>query len=111
MASLYEKKFAKKLAEGDKRVLFIWQDHASFRQQWIENASAFTKDIVIVDEVDMFLTRDISGRAVTQWPKSFILLSATSKNSWSKYQELCFLPGKGKLGIYLDVSKVFPQSR
>ena len=111
LASLYENIFAKKMSEGDKRVKFIWQSHASFLEQWTANASSFSKEILMCDEGDLLIKREVSGRSVANWPKAWILLSATPRTSWTKYQELCFQPGKGKIGIYLDASKVFPKSR
>ena len=83
LAVLHELNFAKKQAEADKRVKFIWEDHSSFIQMWKANPSSFSKDIVIVDEGDLFLRRDISERQVPNWPRSWILLSALPKTSWT----------------------------
>lgn len=83
LANLHEHNFAKKQAEADKRVKFFWEDHSHFRQQWKTNPSSFSKDIVIIDEGDLMLTREVSERSVTHWPRSWILLSALPKTSWT----------------------------
>ena len=90
LANLHELNFAKKQAEADQRVKFFWEDHAQFKQLWKANPSAFIKDVVLIDEGDMMLTRDISDRSIPHWPRSWILLSALPKSSWTGTQSLSF---------------------
>ena len=85
-------------------------DHETFRQQWLENASQFCSQVVIADEADLLLTRDISHRRVSAWPRRFVLLSAFERSNWSGIQTLSFEASPGKTARYLDANPVFPQA-
>ena len=57
---MYKEKFGAKLNQASARVNFIWIDHETFKGNWLENAGQYSKAIVVVDEGDLFLTREIS---------------------------------------------------
>ena len=50
---------------------------------WRRDSKAYAKDIIVIDEGDQYLVRDISDIAKADWPRSFVLLSALPKSNWT----------------------------
>ena len=111
-ATLYKKRFAEKESQAETRINFIWQPLKEFLQQWIENPSQFNKDVLVADEGDQLLIRQVTHKETSAWPKRWVLLSALSRDQWSETQKICFKTNKSTYqGIYVDVGAVFPPER
>jgi len=67
--------------------------------------------VVLVDEGDLMLRRDLLHRLNVQWPKKLVLLSAIPRSTWSPTQELSFSTIKNKTALYIDASCVFPAAK
>ena len=60
LAMLYKEKFKKKMSQADERIKIDWIDLPTFREKWKANPEGYKKAIVICDEGDHLLSKDIS---------------------------------------------------
>ena len=84
---------------------------ADFLRQWQEDPKELSKDVIVVDEGDQLLLREVAHKQTSAWPKSWVLLSALPRESWSPAQQLSFHGAKGRSGFYIDTTCVVPQDR
>ena len=68
----------------------------------------YAKDILVVDEGDILLDKEIKKQLVKAQPRHVVLLSAVPKEAWTAMQRLCFRNKQGKQGAYVDARCVFP---
>ena len=104
----YRQLFKEKQEHADPRVRFEWMSIDTFKKQLVECPAFFAKDILIVDEGDTMLVRDVNTQFSLSYPRHLILLSAVPKDAWTGTQLLCFTTIKGREGRYIDASGVFP---
>ena len=83
LVGLYRKIFMKKQAEADSRVEFIWTDLADFKDDWKKKSQSLGQEIVIVDEGDLILEREIFHLPLAVWPRRLVLLSALPREAWT----------------------------
>ena len=60
LAMLYKEKFKKKVSQADARIKIIWVDLGYFKEKWLDNPDMYDKHVVVVDEGDQLLLREIS---------------------------------------------------
>ena len=78
----------------------------------LHNAPAvYAKDILLVDEGDTMLVKEIKQQLGMAYPRHLVLLSAVPRSAWTGAQKLCFKTVKDREGKYLDVQDVFPAQR
>ena len=107
----YEQKFADKLKVADPRVKFEFLSIATFEKELKEDPKQYAKSVLVIDEGDTVLLKDVSEQLAIAQPRHVVLLSAVPKESWTGTQRLSFRNKQGKPGTYLDVKCVFPQQR
>ena len=97
-----------KQAQADEKITFEWLSMDTLRKQLKECPSFFCKDILVVDEGDTMLVRDVNTQLSLSYPRHLVLLSAVPRAAWTGTQQLCFTTIKGREGRYIDASCVFP---
>ena len=105
---LYQGQFAEKLRQAGPRIDFNWRSLADFMESWKVQAKQFKKDIIVIDEGDQVLVREVANIETFSLPKRWVLLSALPRDRWTDQQELCFSRAKNRAGHYIDATSVFP---
>ena len=84
---------------------------ATFKQQFTADPGKEVSECLVIDEGDLVLDREMNQSWNVACPRHILLLSAVPKESWNGTQRLCFQSVKGRKGIYLDATGVFPAVR
>ena len=92
----YEQLFEEKMSQADSRITFTFLSTAAMKKQLLESPSFFAKDVLVVDEGDTILERQVNQQLSLCYPKQLVLLSAVPKDAWNGAQRLCFATIKGR---------------
>jgi hypothetical protein len=107
----YKQAFTEKQALADPRIIFEWLSMDDLKKKLKECPSAHSRGVLLVDEGDTMLVREIHQQLALSYPRHLVLISAVPREAWSGTQRLCFQDGKRRAGKYLDVKAVFPLRR
>ena len=86
----YAQLFAEKQKEADTRVKFEWLSMTTFKEKLEENPMFYAKDVLVADEGDCLITREVKEQLVLCQPRHLVLLSAVPKEAWTGMQRLSF---------------------
>ena len=56
---------------------------ATFSEKLLDSPAQFAKDIIIADEGDTLLVREVNQQLGLSYPKHLILLSAVPREAWT----------------------------
>ena len=72
----YTQLFERKQAEADPRVIISWISMATFKEELKQNPELYAKAILVVDEADIMLEKEIRKQLSVSYPKTLVMLSA-----------------------------------
>ena len=107
----YKALFADKQCEADARITFEWLSMTAFKKQLLEAPAVYAMNVLVVDEGDAVLIKQVNEQLGLAKAKHVVLLSAVPRAALTGTQKLCLRTEKGKEGKYLDVQSVFPARR
>ena len=79
----YAQVFERKQAEKDPRVAINWISMTTFKEQLKQNPELYAKDILIVDEGDILLKKEIRNQLSLSYTRTLVMLSAVEREQWS----------------------------
>ena len=79
----YEQLLKEKERLADERIKFEWLSLATFTKKLEESPAQYAKDIIIADEGDTLLVREVNQQLGLSYPKHLLLLSAVPREAWT----------------------------
>ena len=79
----YAELFKKKQAEKDPRVTINWISMTAFKEQLKQNPALYAKAILVVDEGDIMLEKEIRNQLSVCYPRILVMLSAVEREQWN----------------------------
>ena len=79
----YAQLFERKQAEADPRVIINWISMATFKEKLKKDPELYAKAILVVDEGDIMLEKEIRKQLSVSYPKTLVMLSAVEREQWS----------------------------